>query len=127
MRLNLLNTTLSGKLENRVTLERFKHSIEKVTTKVNGIQTGLETNIEDFEKLKDEMEDYIKLIEEIKGQLAFKIELDALKPLWKHFDRFSLYDDLKQLHNKVMPELVKFEDRLINFYKEIDNVKAIVK
>ena len=27
--------------------------------------------------------------------------------------RFALYDDLKELHNKVLPEIAKFEQRII--------------
>ena len=38
-----------------------------------------------------------------------KLELDNLNPLWKHFERFSLYDDLKDLHSKLMPEISKIE------------------
>ena len=37
MRLNLMNTTLSGKLENRVTSDRFNRAVEKIETKVESV------------------------------------------------------------------------------------------
>ena len=48
-------------------------------------------------------------MDKIENQLALKIELPSLDPIWKHFERFSLYDDLKTLYNKVIPEIAKFE------------------
>ena len=52
-------------------------------------------------------------MDEFKNLLSQKIELTHLKPVWEHFERFSLYEDLKELHNKVIPEIKKFEERLI--------------
>ena len=67
--------------------------------------------IEALEKLEKEFEDNSVGFDDIKSQLRLKLEQSALTPLWKHFDRFSLYDDLKGLHNKLMPEIKKIETR----------------
>ena len=45
--------------------------------------------------------------------LARKTEKDDLREIWEHFERFALYDDLKDLNRKVMPEISKFEKRLM--------------
>lgn len=67
------------------------------------------------------------LVDEIKSTLAQKLELSALSPIWKHFDRFALYEDLKILHNKVMPEIQKFEERLISCDRELQKTSMIIQ
>lgn len=51
MRLNLMNTTLSGKLENRVTSDRFNRAVEKIETKVESVDENCNYVSESFEKL----------------------------------------------------------------------------
>ena len=63
----------------------------------------------------------------IEKSLALKIELPALDPLWKHFERFSLYDDLKTLYSKVIPEIAKFEQKIINFNTAIEKNHLIIR
>jgi len=35
--------------------------------------------------------------------------------IWKHFQRFAEYEDLKDLYQKVVPEIAKFEQKMIVF------------
>ena len=37
------------------------------------------------------------------------------KRIWRHFQRFAEYNDLKDLYNKCIPELVRFEQKIIDF------------
>ena len=60
-------------------------------------------------------------------KLDDKIELSHLKPLWKNFERFSLYEDFKELYSKVMPEINKFEQRIIVINENIENNNRIVR
>ena len=32
--------------------------------------------------------------------------------IWRNFTRFAMYDDLKDLYNKCLPELAKFEIKM---------------
>lgn len=41
--------------------------------------------------------------------------------------RFAEYQDLKELYNRVMPEIVKFEDKIIQFNLELDQNRAIIR
>ena len=41
-----------------------------------------------------------------------KMEKSDGKRLWKNFQRFSEYTDLKDLYNRVVPEISKFEKRM---------------
>ena len=47
--------------------------------------------------------------------------------IWKHFERFALYSDLKELHNLVIPEIGKFENRIISFNTEIEKTNLIIE
>jgi hypothetical protein len=38
-----------------------------------------------------------------------KIDREEVTKIWKHFERFAEYKDLKQLHKIVIPEISKFE------------------
>lgn len=43
------------------------------------------------------------------------LDIEDGKRIWRHFKRFAEYDDLKDLYQKVMPEIAKFEERLHDF------------
>ena len=45
----------------------------------------------------------------MRWEIDRKIELPEIKKIWKNLERFALYDDFKDLHNKVIPEIAKFE------------------
>ena len=47
-----------------------------------------------------------------------KVETKELTPIWKHFERFALYEDLKDLHNIVIPKIANFEQKIINYDAE---------
>ena len=52
------------------------------------------------------------MADDIVGQsrvISLKIDRDEVTKIWKHFARFAEYDDLKQLHGIVIPEITKFE------------------
>ena len=38
-----------------------------------------------------------------------KLTVQDGKRIWRHFQRFAEYDDLKDLYTKCVPELAKFE------------------
>ena len=55
-----------------------------------------------------------------------KVSTHDITKIWTHFDRFALYDDLKQLHAKTLPEIAKFEQRIIDYNKELETQKMVV-
>jgi hypothetical protein len=44
-----------------------------------------------------------------------KLDQKDVAKIWAHFQRFAEYGDLKDLYNKVLPEIAKFEQKIINF------------
>jgi hypothetical protein len=41
--------------------------------------------------------------------LKTKVDFEEIERLWKNFERYSMYDDLKDLYMKTVPEIFKFE------------------
>jgi len=35
--------------------------------------------------------------------------------IWKHFQRFAEYDDLKDLYHRFMPQIIKFENQVADY------------
>jgi len=51
--------------------------------------------------------------------MNLKLEKTDGKQIWKHFQRFAEYEDLRELFNKVIPEIAKFEQKIMDFQAEI--------
>ena len=73
------------------------------------------------------MKYFAKKLNQIDMKLDDKIELSDLKPLWKNFERFSLYSDFRELYNKVLPEINKFETRIIQLSENMERNNEIVR
>lgn len=41
--------------------------------------------------------------------------------MWRNFQRFAEYSDMKALYDKCVPEIAKFEQRLIDFKSDIES------
>ena len=59
--------------------------------------------------LNEELKNYNESIDTIHQSLELKVETKELTPIWKHFERFALYEDLKDLYNIVIPKIANFE------------------
>lgn len=56
-----------------------------------------------------------------------KLTVQDGKRIWRHFQRFAEYNDLKLLYNKFMPELIKMEQKILDFTLEVDQAKLIIR
>ena len=130
-RFNLLNDSISKKLADRPTIGYFKKVIAAIDKKIDAMDDTVQYQIELAEQTTDdfgkELKSFATQMDNIEKALALKIELPALDPLWKHFERFSLYDDLKTLYGKVIPEIAKFEQKIINFNTTIEKNHLIIR
>ena len=62
-----------------------------------------------------ELEKLDKYVNSLQRQLAFKLDRQDGTRLWRHFQRFAEYEDLKDLYKKCIPQLAKFEQRIMDF------------
>lgn len=48
----------------------------------------------------------------VQNALPKKAEQLELKRMWKNFDNYCSYEDLKDLYNKVLPPLASYESKM---------------
>jgi hypothetical protein len=53
--------------------------------------------------------------------------MSKLSQITKQFKRFALYDDLKNLHTMVLPEIAKFENKLLENQNRVDQFELVVR
>ena len=58
--------------------------------------------------------------------MAKKIDLKEAKKIWDQFQRFAEYSDLKDLYQKCIPQLAKFEQKMINYENDFKRIEDIV-
>ena len=46
--------------------------------------------------------------------------------IWTYMGRFPLYEDLKELNNKFLPELAKVEQCIANFTQDQKNMREMI-
>ena len=51
--------------------------------------------------------------------LKEKADFDEVTKIWKHFDKFALYDDLKDLYMKTVPEIFMVEGTIEDHRREV--------
>ena len=122
---------ISKKFEQYPTLKIVDQAIEPLFGKINELDAQVLTAGEQVETQSKELnitlKDFSAKIDSYGTLLDEKIDLPYLDPLWKNFERFALYDDFKDLYGKVMPEIKKFESRIIIIDKEIDKNNQIIQ
>ena len=47
--------------------------------------------------------------------------------LWRQFSRFAEYEDLKELYQRCIPEIGKFEHRILEFSREVEKFNFIIR
>ena len=120
-RLDSVLVSMNAKLDQRPTKDVVNKSFQKfnqmLTVKIdqNQIQSKQlyqENKIQIQELDKEVVFQNTKFLQ-YQEDLDSKLTIADGKRIWKHFQRFSEYDDLKDLYGKVIPEIAKFEEELI--------------
>lgn len=77
--------------------------LTKITDKLSKSQ--YEANAQLFQNTDD--------IKQLKLLSKKKLSTEDGARIWRHFYRFAEYDDLKDLYNRCIPQIAKFEEKLI--------------
>lgn len=62
----------------------------------------------------------------VQKDMLLKMNKSDATSIWNYFQRFAEYNDLKDLYNKVIPELAKFEQKMANYEKEAKVQQLII-
>jgi predicted nuclease with TOPRIM domain len=60
------------------------------------------------------------------AELELKMPMTEQKKIYDFFKKYAQYKDLKDLYKKTVPEISKFEDKLAEFYTEVEKMKMIM-
>ena len=66
-------------------------------------------------EVEDDIENLTKKVQTCNFELLQKCGLPEVTKIWDQFQRFAEYKDLKHLHSLVVPEISKFEIKLIDY------------
>ncbi len=65
--------------------------------------------------IENDMKDRINAeLVSMRKELKLKTNNEETGKVWKHFSNYAEYTDLKDLYGKVLPEISKFECKLID-------------
>ncbi|CDW86627.1 UNKNOWN [Stylonychia lemnae] len=130
-RKQILNKELDLKLQARLSVIDFNDSMqifeENLDERLTQISAAQELHKKQFQKIN---KDFINMQQDIKyvdDQLNLKIDLDEGKRIWKNFTKYCLYEDLKDLYNKTVPEIQKFEHKLMEFNSDLEKQQIIIR
>lgn len=56
-----------------------------------------------------------------------KMSLKDGQRLWRQYQRFAEYEDLRELYQRCIPEISKFEIKIIDFQAEIERFKLMIR
>ena len=60
-------------------------------------------------QMERELQHLIQDFEDMEQKSDSKLSVSDGKRIWRHFQRFAEYNDLKELYSKCIPQLAKFE------------------
>ncbi|CDW89243.1 UNKNOWN [Stylonychia lemnae] len=126
-----VDTNIEKKLAQRVSQEELSDGLqaldETITEKINSFQSTLNTNKNIFAQFNRDfthIQDDLKYLDE---QVQKRMEIEDGDRLWNNFRKFCKFDDLKDLYNKTVPEIQKFEQKIIDFTQEMEKSRIMIR
>ena len=92
----------------------------RVEGKVKQIQAKVEQANKTLEELNKEFDKYNKLLHK-------KLDVSDGQRIWRHFQRFAEYSDLKDLYQKCIPVLARFEQQILEYQNDNDQKAFIIR
>lgn len=79
-------------------------------------------------KIEEDIKDRVNVeLLEIRQDLKLKTYNEETIRVWKHFSKYAEYTDLRDLYSKVLPQISKFEDKLLDLSREQAKVTEIIR
>eukprot|EP00347_Sterkiella_histriomuscorum_P014789 403359519 len=123
---------MNKKLEFKLGIDQFNEKLKTYDHEMNRKFHKVNLSITDTNQRIQKVEEDIKLrinldIQDIYKDLRKKTNNEETSRLWKNFTKYAEYGDLKDLYNKVLPEVSRFEDLLLDLSKESAKTQEIVR
>ena len=122
---------VNQKIDERLTVKDFNEALQqydegikeenkKTYDYVQSVKKYMTNAEKEFADVKEDLKTY-------DGKLKSKCSIEEAKNIWNNFGRYSLYDDLKELYKKTVPEIKRFEERLVQFTIEMAKADSIMR
>ncbi len=120
---DLINRKLDISLYEKKSID-LQETINDKLTKLRNAERDTNMKLQNLER------DYRATNQEVlrhKEELELKASIEETANIWKNFNNFAQYQELKQLYSKVNPEMQKFEVNMIEHRDEIKRFKEIIE
>ena len=128
--LQYLQEQLQLQIEGKISEDQLHDHVDRVHEEVVDEIEHLHMELADTEKRRGKNEDDIKAVKRdlagVKADLKNKTYNEETVRIWQHFNTYAEYADLKDLYNKVLPELGKFEEKLVEQNRDNMKVQEII-
>ena len=64
---------------------------------------------------------------DIEEEVALKMNITEGQEIWKYFQKFAVYDDLKDLYHRCVPAIASFEDKLQLIRDDLKRMQEIIR
>ena len=124
-RLNCLIEDVNKKLEERPVKEKVRKMVENVDKKVENLQRRVSEDVKKLKETQDghssEIQMHSQELDKQSTEIFKKLSSSDGQRIWRHFQRFAEYEDLRDLYSKCIPQLVKFEQKVLDVTEEVEN------
>ena len=112
-RLQSLNNDIISRLDEKPSFKLFNKSLNEYDLKLKVFNSFLDQRVQEMnEKVLNLDADVLDLdmyVKKTQAHIETKLDITESKKIWEHFQRFAMYNDLKDLYSKCLPEIAKFE------------------
>lgn len=118
-----LKLNLDEKFDTKLSITDFNEHVTQMEAesgeRLEPITEELESQKKTMKRLQGEFADVIEVTNSQTELLKTKVDFPELEKIWMQFDRYCMYDDLKDLYAKTVPQIAKFEVKLEEFSRDI--------
>ena len=122
---------LNQKIDERLTVKDFNGALKNYDDQIKEENKKTYEYVQSVKKYMNNAEkEFADVKEDLKtydGKLSQKCSIQEAKNIWNNFGRYSLYEDLKELYQKTVPEIKRFEERLVQFSIEMAKSDTILR
>lgn len=107
-RINIFQSDVKDQLALRPTEKQIKQTIKHLDDKINQDSNEVNARMDTFAKMQSSFDNELKMHGSDIDKLTHRLDKDNLnkddgKRIWRHFQRFAEYNDLKELYTKCIP------------------------
>ena len=121
---------MDASLKERPTINYLKQVLTAYDSKMDFMNQSLNEQVvrldQALDNLDKEFDGYDAALKDFRLEVATKLSMEEGKKIWDHFQRFAEYQDLKDLYKKCIPQLAKFEQKMMDFKSNYERMEDVV-